>query len=353
MQKEVFFIQQTLKSYLNVEENNNLLNIKKDNLDYNFLLKKIFAHGLEGIVFYELNRLKILNLFPLNFVEKLKWGSRNTLIVNMLLREEFFNISRELRKNGMDVFPVKGILFIKELYENMSMRPMADLDFFVTEDKYNTAVVILKTLGYRESDFLPLRKWEQENFRIALTKSGQFPITVELHKRFAQPGRFELSITDAFENLVSIKVDDEEFKTFNDYFTFLFLIHHLGMHYFNVKMIWLVDLVKFLYKVEINWDKMIKYVEKYKLQTVFYLTMKLLLPYIDREILTDDYFKPGWLKRHYLNFLFTHNSLNFFRFPAMNLRLAQFIAELPLIDNWQDRAKFIKNYLKIRVSEYL
>lgn len=352
MQNEVLFIRQLLKSYLQVKDKN-FLNIEKYNLDYDRLVKKIFAHGLEGIVFYELNRLELLNSFPRNFVDKLKWGSRNTLIVNMLLYDEFLNTLKELRKNGIDVLPVKGIFFVKELYENMSLRPMADLDFFVKEDEYNSAIAIIKTLGYKESDFLPKRRWERENFRIGLTKTAEFPITVELHKRFAHSGRFELSITDALETSVSIKVEDEDIRTFNQDFSFLFLIHHLGMHYFNVKLIWIVDLVKFLYKVEINWDKIIEYVNNYKLKTVFYMTMKLLMPYMDRNKLPENYYKPGWLKRTYIDFFFTHRSLNFFRFPAMNLRLAQIFAELPLIDNWLDRAKFLKNYLKIRAYDYL
>lgn len=352
MQDEILFVQQLLKSYLHVKDRN-FLKIEKYNLDYKRLEEKIFAHGLEGIAFYELNRLELLNSFPRDFIDKLKWGSRNTLIVNMLLYDEFLNILKELKKNGINAIPVKGILFIKELYENMSLRPMADLDFFVEENQYNSAIAIVKTLGYKESEFLPKRKWEMENFRIALTKMAEIPVTVELHKRFSHTGRFELSIRDAIENSVSIRIEDEDVMTFNQYFTFLFLIHHLGMHYFNVKLIWLVDLVKFLYKAEINWDKIIRYVNRYKLKTVFYMTIKLLMPYMNMNRLPESYLKPGWLKRTYLDFFFTHSSLNFFRFPRMNLRLAQLFAEIPLIDNWRDRTKFLKNYLKIRMYDYL
>ncbi len=353
MQNEVNFIQELLRSYLHRNEERNHLKNMGGNLNNELLLEKIFANGLEGIAYYELNRTKLLDLFPRNFVDKLKWGSRNTLIVNILLYEEFLNLLREFKKNGIDILPVKGILFVKELYDNMSLRPMVDIDFFVREDEYNSAIALLKSLGYKESDFLPVRRWERENFRIALTKKTQIPITVELHRRFSQPGRFELSITDALENVVTKEVDGEIIRTFNDDFSFLFLIHHLGMHYFNVKLIWVVDIVKFLYKAEVNWNRINEYVNRYKLRSVFYMTVKLLSQYMERKKLPDYYYVPNLIKRGYLNLFFTENSLNFFRFPTMNLRIAQIFGELPLIDGVRDRIKFLKNYLRIRVSDYL
>ncbi len=325
----------------------------KGNLDNELLLEKIFAHGLEGIAYYELTRGELYDMFSQDFVEKLKWGSRNTLIVNLLLYDEFMNLLREFKKNGINVLPVKGILFVKELYDNMSLRPMADLDFFVREEEYNSAIILLKSLGYKESDFLPVRRWERENFRIALTKKAQIPITVELHRRFSHPARFDLSIADALKNVVTKEIDGESITTFDDEFSLLFLIHHLGMHHFNVKLIWVVDIVKFLYKREVNWDRINEYVNRYKLRNIFFMTVRLLLQYMEKKKLPHYYYVPNLIKRTYLRLFFTENSLNFFRFPAMNLRVAQLLAGLPLIDGWGDRIKFLKDYLRIRAYDYL
>lgn len=350
MRKEDIFVRKILKGYLKGKQVQDYT-IEK-NFDFNTITEKIFAHGLEGIAYYELTKRGINDLFPQDFMEKLKWGSRNTAIVNMLLYNEFIKIIKELIDKGISVIPVKGILSVKELYENMSLRPMADIDLFVKEEEYTKAIAVLKDKGYRESDFLPLRRWERENFRIALTKRGQIPVTIELHKRFAQPGRFELSYKDALENVTSMNLEGLELRTFNREFTFLFLIHHLGMHYFNVKLIWVADIVRFLYKEKLDWDKIIEYVKKYKMNTVLYLTMRLLEEYIEKDRLPAIYYRPSWLKRVYFNLIFSHKSLNFFRFPSMNIRLAQLIAELPLIDLWRDRIRFLKNYIKIRVYDY-
>jgi hypothetical protein len=353
MRKEDIFIQRLVKSYLDRKEGADSFLMEKKLFDHKILVEKIFSNGLEGICYYELNRLGTLYLFAPEFVEKLKWGARNTLIVNLLLYDEFLTILNEFKKNKIQVIPVKGIYFAKKIYEDYSLRPMADIDLFVRDDNYESAIAILKKIGYKESDFLPVRKWERENFRIALTRQNSFPLTVEIHKRFAHPGRFELSVSDALLNLEPVKIGDEEIETFNPTYTFLMLIHHLGMHYFNVKLIWVVDLIKFLYKHNLDWDKINNYVYKYKLKTVFYMAMNLIKPYTIDSVIPVNYSIPGFIKRKYLEIFFTNNSLNFFRFPTMNIRLAQLFAEVPLIDNWKDRFRFLKNYLKIRIYDYL
>jgi len=353
MNNENNFIQQLLKSYINQGNKEDLVSFIPELFSHESLIEKIFSHGLEGLTYYELHRLGLLSNLPETFTGKVKWGARNTLGVNLILINEFKKILKECKSSNINIIPVKGIVFLHELYENFSLRPMADMDFFVESNSYKKAIELFRSFGFLENCFLPARKWERENFRIALTRETPIPITVELHQGFSHPGRFNLSIDDAMQNLRNIIIGDQEITTFNNEFTLLFLIHHLGMHYFNIKLIWVVDIVKFLYKYDFNWDKINRYVEKYKLRTVYYMTLNLLKPYVSNKKLPDLLFSPGGVKKMYLNLFFSHNSLNYFRYPQMNVRLAQILCEIPLIDSWADRWKFLKSYIMIRFKDYL
>jgi len=352
MRYEEKFIYNLLKSYLNKNEDMDFFYKFRTSLNYERLIKKCFAHGLEGIAYYEFNRLGILNLIDRRIAEKLKWGSRNTLMVNMLLLSEFKNIVELLRKNNIEPVPVKGIVFVKKLYENLSLRSMADIDLILREKDYKYAIEILKSAGYRESDFLQARKWERENFRIALTKPDLIPLTVELHKKFSHPGRFGLSADDALDNLGSAEIDEMQFRTLNPDYTFLFLINHMGMHYFNLKLIWVVDAVKFLLEFTPDWSKILDYVEQYRLRTSLYMLIKLISPYLNIEEKLGDVKLIGNLKKLYLKIFYSEKHPTFFRFPWMPLRLSQIFCVLPLIDDWKNRGEFFKNYIKIRMQDY-
>lgn len=353
MHAEDIFIQEVVKLYLDERRDKESLLSCFRSLNQERLIEKIYSHGLEGIANYVFQRLNLFSFFPEEFNNRIKWGARNTMMVNMLYNEEFKAILKDLKDNGIVPVVVKGMLFLNKLYDNFSLRPMSDIDLIVREDEYFRVITVLKEKGFRESDFLPLRKWERENFRCALTKRSLVPINVEVHKQLSQPYRFRFSIEDLFTNLKTIEVNRFLIQTPDPVYTLIFLIHHLGMHYFNVKLIWVVDIVKFLYKEEIDWDKILYCVKKYRMETCFYMVGKMLKPFVKEEALDKFNVRIHSLKKFYLNIFYSNNTLNFFRFPEMNVRIAQFLCGLALIDGWRDRLGTLYSYLKIRAEDYL
>lgn len=131
------------------------------------------------------------------------------------------NIMREIKSilnnHNIDVVFFKGEFISRLLYDNC-IRPVGDLDFYVSSDKLEESLEILKENGFEITDM-------NSRHHYRLKKNG---LKIELHRHILNPFT-KIRNRSFLENLVDVKIDGENYKTFDLTGTFLHLIYHLYM----------------------------------------------------------------------------------------------------------------------------
>lgn len=120
----------------------------KSKLDFDYFFDKACQEGVASIVYTVLNQpqfkaklnSEVLNKFSNTYYSNL---SKNTLIF-----EESNRIFESLEKNKVKALKLKGLFLAQEIYGNIALRPVSDLDIFIRKSDLISADKALTALGY-------------------------------------------------------------------------------------------------------------------------------------------------------------------------------------------------------------
>jgi len=105
---------------------------------------------------------------------------QNYLSTTLLLRELKAVLS-SLVVRGVEVIVLKGAALVTNLYPDLGLRPMRDIDLLIHRKELAQAIEILYDLGYQRH--LPPARNGIENLQgeVVCVKDGEFPIVIEPH----------------------------------------------------------------------------------------------------------------------------------------------------------------------------
>lgn len=131
------------------------------------------------------------------------------------------NIMQEIKlllgNHNVDTIFFKGEFLSRLLYDNC-IRPVGDLDFYVSTDKLEHSLELLKTHGFLVTDMNSVHHYR-------LKKDG---LKIEMHRNILNPfTKIENSLF--LEHLVDFEIENVVYKTFDLTGTFLHLLFHLYM----------------------------------------------------------------------------------------------------------------------------
>ena len=105
---------------------------------------------------------------------------QNYLSTTLLLRE-LKDVLSSLVDRGVEVIVLKGAALVTNLYPDLGLRPMRDIDLLIHRKELAQAIEILYDLGYQRH--LPPARNGIENLQgeVVCVKDGEFPIVIEPH----------------------------------------------------------------------------------------------------------------------------------------------------------------------------
>ena len=105
---------------------------------------------------------------------------QNYLSTTLLLRE-LKDVLSSLVDRGVEVIVLKGAALVRNLYPDLGLRPMRDIDLLIHRKELPQAIEILYDLGYQRH--LPPARNGIENLQgeVVCVKDGEFPIVIEPH----------------------------------------------------------------------------------------------------------------------------------------------------------------------------
>ncbi len=206
--------------------------------------------------------------------ERLKAFYYQTLRLNLRLIHDLTHVLGVLNKKRIQVVLLQGIILLTQLYTDIGIRPLNDIDLWVLEKDYLILIGALKALGYKRDHLYP------NTFRRELT-------VLDLHTHILGADRIRSRTlllpkdqNDIFSNTHVIDFDGSEARCLSKYDQVLYLGLHALKH--NVdKLMWLVDLKASLVKWdESDWDACIRRAEELgqrkALSCILFLLMHLL-----------------------------------------------------------------------------
>lgn len=189
---------------------------------------------------------------------------------NALLFQELEQILRAFGKLGQKLILLKGSALGTQIYPNLALRPMVDLDLLVDRSKTTPAISILQQQGFQIA-----RVEEQPGFtinyenEIVLRKFRAIEIVVEVHwSLFNSPYyQYKLSQEWLWESAQTIEVNGVPALMLKPEIQVLHLCGHLSYHHAGEGWLWRHDLAEMImhYREALDWDQIIEYANQFDL----------------------------------------------------------------------------------------
>lgn len=265
--------------------------LKNDAIDWTEFVHNASWQRLGGLAYHHLRSNKLLDEIPANVQSNLKSAYVENTVKNVYLRSELRKVLRELREDGIPVIVLKGAALLDQIYGNVSIRSMSDLDLLVPEELADRAQALVINLGYSPSGSADAQKRTRDEHRHLPTLVDSDGIAaVEIHSHIvtrSSPLRFSLSgfwararcTTLVGEEVLTLAPED--------------MLIHLAIHFFLDRRFrsyaalgQICDMAEVVraYENEINWDNLLRRVLENKGRGPVYCGLSLAKDMLDAPV---------------------------------------------------------------------
>jgi hypothetical protein len=172
---------------------------------------------------------------------------------NETLLNDLKNLLGLFQKENIPIVLLKGAALFTTIYEYPALRPMDDLDLLVYEENLEKAHHLFINAGYplTGKEYWPW--WRKFGGARNYSRGSAL---VELHWNLGGPD-FPLSSAEVFARAKKIVVSGAQALTLSPEDFLLYHLYHAVYHHANLKLIWLMDIVKITtsWKEEIKWKR--------------------------------------------------------------------------------------------------
>jgi len=168
-------------------------------------------------------------LIPVDARNRLREAYRNRATMNTSLFFDALKVLKSLADNQLPVIALKGLSLAKNIYGDIALRPMSDMDLLVKEEDLVRAGRTLQTLGYKQ--YFP--SWEStlKTYHHLPPFKNKNGAMIELHWNIVTPDSpIKVDLDGLWERACLIKVDNVEVRAFSLEDLFLHLCIHACFH---------------------------------------------------------------------------------------------------------------------------
>ena len=246
--------------------------------DWESLVNRALRFKVRGLFYREIKSRNFpTELVPVDVKNRLRAAYRNLATRNTSLFFDAAKVIKSLAENQLPVIALKGLALAKNIYGDIALRPMSDIDLLLKEEDLVKAGRILLTLGYKQ-DF---PAWESmlktyHHLPPFTNKSGTI---IELHWNIVTlDSPIKVDLEGLWARACLIKVDNTEVRVFSAEDLFLHLCVHAGFHLQTVlDLIPFCDLARLIktHTDKIDWQIVINRASRWGAQKCVYLMLLL------------------------------------------------------------------------------
>jgi hypothetical protein len=203
--------------------------------DKNVLMAHARREGMEGFLYKSVAACKVLDTFSLEQQQALRLCYHRIAAKNAIKIYDLENILGALKKDRIEIIVIQGMDLLINLYDDIGIRPMDDIDLWVLPDDFNEFSRHILDLGYTKDPYYP------HTFRKNTT-------TLDVHTHIVWADRIKSRALFLSQNqivmyrdTIGLEIGGQTARRFNRYDRVLYLMLHVLKHY-AACLIWLVDI---------------------------------------------------------------------------------------------------------------
>ncbi len=271
-----------------------------NSVDMDRLIDLAVKEGLGGFLYKSLLKAGLLETITPQHKQKLYHIYYLTVRQNLKFLHALNTILEPLNQKGIQVVLMQGMALLQQVYQDIGLRPMKDMDLWVLPPNYQRLVDVLAQQGFESNRLYP------QTYR-----KGEIVLDIHTHLLWADRIKardylLSKGQDEIFRSTKSITTDGGMVRCLGPQDQFLYLGLHALKHNFE-RLLWLVDIKSLVAKwKQADWDELLKRAEelghKKTLRYILYLLTRLFdlrLPAEVYSFLTK--WKPGYLEKRILH----------------------------------------------------
>ncbi len=255
--------------------------------DWQALLKQAGRYSLGPLLYQRLVRERQGQiLVPVNVEEMLCQNYFHTLKQNILAYHLLGQVLERLEQARVRVLLLKGAYLAEQVYGDIGLRPMGDLDLLLPGEELQHSLSFLKEMGFTtERDYSDEADGDLHFHAPALTKDD---VVIELHWDLVVPSSpVQIDIQGLWQQARPITLENGQAWTLGVEDLLLYLCVHAAYgHEFSNQLRSLVDIAEVLHHFaqELNWNLVKDLSERWGANRGVYLTLDLAQELLGAEV---------------------------------------------------------------------
>jgi hypothetical protein len=335
----------SVKQLLEPSDRQFLCNVIDAGLDWDYVFKTGGRHGLLPLLFYTINETGIRDKIPENIYENLRRSYLSTLLKNQQLIQTFEPILESFSSHDIPVMLLKGPALCMTIYEDMALRPFADIDILVHKKDVKQCQKIMDEQEFviiRDQYFpIPDDQNDELGCEWSYHRHGQ---VVELHwDLLNRLEPFQVDISRFWEHAIQIDLKGKPVSIMDP----TSQLSHLCLHQYRHHWMYMRDLLDVAIMLdrkrdEIDWERLVIDSKQQGFGRCIYYTVMLSHQLLGIDI--DDVPMAKILGRHKPNLL-ARSMKDLIADNIFEVHMPRRFWDLILVEGATNRATIIKNTL--------
>ena len=241
--------------------------LARHSMDWEQCYQLIAANGVAPLVH---SIIRDQGIFPPILEQKLQKAHEHNRVRNIYLFSELKTVLSRFEVAGIPTILLKGVALSKEIYADVALRPLTDMDLLVHPEETESALNILKSLGY---DSLMPERGEKSSLlfenEVLLVKPGPLRTVIEIHWSLLDSPHYQhyLDINWFWQTTDKLDFFGAPTFIFSPEAQLLHLCSHLMLHHSGRSLLWRHDIAEVIvhYNDTIDWGELLDRAKIYDL----------------------------------------------------------------------------------------
>jgi hypothetical protein len=248
------------------------------------VLESLNGHQAWNVLLAEVDRQDVMPLLyrvlkpypgqiPLEIWHHLAQSYFDTATLNALRLDEWEKVVGHLAEQGVKMLVLKGAALAEELYGEIAVRPMKDLDLLVQREELAAAQAVLAERGYApvkaEAFTGAAEEFESQVSLARQDAATGMKYVCELHWHLLDSPFYQrtMSLDWFWQTAVPLTLDGVETQTLGPEARLLHLCAHLALHHHGAGLLWTCDIDRALREDagRLDWELVMAKAEEYRL----------------------------------------------------------------------------------------
>ncbi|RMG43682.1 MAG: hypothetical protein D6718_11575, partial [Acidobacteria bacterium] len=187
-------------------------------------------------------------------------------------------VAGALAEAGVPLLLLKGAAVAALAYDDPAEREMSDVDVLVAPDALGPALDVLRRAGLSVPEAETVGFWREVYFNVPVTSAEDQGAKVEIHWSIAQTGRHTPDIEGMLARSRPVRFGGVDARAPAAADLFLHQALHLGYHYFQPRLSWLIDIARLASREPQPWADLERRARAWGMCT----TLRLALAHVER-----------------------------------------------------------------------